>query len=79
MRPPPTTKQNAQRLLAQTYCSRFMQGAQPLHDRTRNGVFDSRRPGNGTRQERNTIMKPLMATAAEATDSSGWAAAPCTG
>ena len=37
-------------------------------DSTRNGVFDSRRRRNATRQERNTIMKPLMATAAEATD-----------
>jgi hypothetical protein len=49
VRPPPTTKQNAQRLLAQTYCSRFMHLAPTLlHDRILNGVFDSRRPGNGT-------------------------------
>ena len=30
--------------------------------------FDSRRRRNATRQEWNTIMEPLMATAAEATD-----------
>ena len=52
-----------------TYCPRLVHlDTTLLPDRTRSGVFDSRRRRNATRQERNTIMEPLMATAAEATD-----------
>ena len=70
MRLPATTRaERGSVCWRRTYCSRFVHpGTTLLPDRTRNGVFDSRRRRNATRQERNTIMKPLMATAAEATD-----------
>jgi hypothetical protein len=49
VRPPPTTEQNAAASLAQTYCSRFVQlDTTLLPDRTRDGVFDSRRRRNAT-------------------------------
>ena len=64
MRPPPTTEQNAAALLAQN----VHPGTTLLRDRSRNGNPDPRLRRNRTRQERNMIMEPLMATAAEATD-----------
>ena len=70
MRLPATTRaERAGVCWRRTYWSRFVHLATTLlADRTRNGLFDSRRRRNATRQERNTIMEPLMATAAEATD-----------
>src|SRR5918995_6195577 len=43
-------------------------GTTLLRDRSRNGNPNPRLRRNRTRQERNMIMEPLMATAAEATD-----------
>jgi hypothetical protein len=52
-----------------TYCSRFVHlDTTLLPDRSRNWVFDLRRRRNAARQERNTIMEPLMPAAAQATD-----------
>ena len=55
-----------------THCQRFAHlGTTLLRVRSRNGDFDPRVRRNPTGQERNTIMEPLVTTAAEAADMLG--------